>query len=103
MQVTRRFLDLCLLVMIGQALVGMLGFWYHLQANLAEPGHTLWEKLVNGAPPLAPLLFPNLVGSALIGLWALTPHLEESVPGRSWLGSTYRWLHPLESEEPAEF
>jgi hypothetical protein len=86
--VTRRFLDLCLIVMIGQALVGVLGFWFHIQANLVEPGHNLWEKLVNGAPPMAPLLFPNLVGLALIGLWALIPHVEESA-SQSWLGSTY--------------
>ncbi|HEY2471878.1 MAG TPA: hypothetical protein VGI45_29100 [Terracidiphilus sp.] len=94
MRVTRRFLDLCLVVMIAQALVGILGFWFHMQANLVEPGHTLWEKLVNGAPPMAPLLFPNLVGLALMGLWGLTPHLEETAPGASWLGSAYRWAHP---------
>jgi hypothetical protein len=94
MNVTRRFLDLCLLVMIAQALVGILGFWFHLQANLVEPGNSLWEKLVNGAPPIAPLLFPNLVGLALIGLWALTPHVEESASRGSWLGSAYRWAHP---------
>jgi hypothetical protein len=99
MPVTRRFLDLCSLVMIGQALVGILGFWFHLQANLVEPGHTLWEKLVNGAPPLAPLLFPNLVGLAFIGLWALIPHLEESAPGASWLGSAYQWAHPQAAED----
>jgi hypothetical protein len=94
MQVSRRYLDLCSLVMIGQALVGILGFWFHIQANLIEPGHCLWEKLVNGAPPMAPLLFPNLVGLAFIGLWALIPHLEDSEPGRSWLGAAYRWAHP---------
>jgi hypothetical protein len=98
MQVTRRFLDLCSLVLIGQALVGVLGFWFHMQANLVEPGHSLWEKLVNGAPPLAPLLFPNLVGLAFIGVWALVPYVEETERGTSWLGSTYRWAHPLESE-----
>lgn len=99
MQVTRRFLDLCFLVMIGQALVGVLGFWFHLQANLIEPGHSLWERIVNGAPPLAPLLFPNLVGLALIGLWALLPHVEEPTPGGSWLGSAWRWAHPQEIED----
>lgn len=99
MQVTRRFLDLCLVVMIGQALVGILGFWFHMQANLIEPGHTLWEKLVNGAPPLAPLLFPNLVGLACIGLWALIPHLEESGPGMSWLGWAYQWIHPQVADD----
>ncbi len=94
MRVTRRFLDLCLVVMIVQALVGVLGFWFHMKANMMEPGHSLWEKLVNGAPPMAPLLFPNLVGLALIGLWALIPHIEESAPGGSWLGSIYGWMHP---------
>ena len=76
--VTRRFMDVCLIVMLTQALVGVLGFWFHMQANLVEPGHNLFDKLVNGAPPMAPLLFPNLVGLALIGMWALLPHLEEA-------------------------
>jgi hypothetical protein len=80
--------------MIAQALVGILGFWFHLQANLIEPGANLWERLVNGAPPMAPLLFPNLVGLALIGIWALIPHLPEAAPGRSWVGATWAWAHP---------
>lgn len=95
--VTRRFLDLCMIVLIGQALVGVLGFWFHLQANLLQPGHNLFDKFVNGAPPMAPLLFPNLVGLASIGLWALTPHLQESGAGRSWLGSIYVWVHPQQA------
>ena len=94
--VTRRFMDVCLIVMLVQALVGVLGFWFHMQANLFEPGHNLFDKLVNGAPPMAPLLFPNLVGLAWIGMWALLPHLEEATRGRSWLGATYDWAHPGE-------
>ena len=94
--VTRRFMDVCLIVMLTQALVGVLGFWFHIQANLVEPGSSLFERLVNGAPPMAPLLFPNLVGLALIGIWALLPHLEEANPGKSWLGATYDWAHPGE-------
>ena len=96
--VTRRFMDVCLIVMLTQALVGILGFWFHVQANLVEPGHSLFERLVNGAPPMAPLLFPNLVGLALIGIWALLPHLDEAMPTRSWLGTAYDWAHP--GEEP---
>lgn len=92
--VTRRFLDVCSAVMLLQAGAGVLGFWFHLEANLVEPGHTLWEKLVNGAPPLAPLLFPNLVMLAWIGIWALTPHLPEPAAGRSWLGAVYAWAQP---------
>jgi hypothetical protein len=94
--VTRRFLDACMFVMLGQALVGVLGFYFHMRANLVEPGHNIFDRLVNGAPPMAPLLFPNLVGLALIGLWALIPHLPEAIPGRSWLGATYSWSHAKE-------
>lgn len=75
MAVTRRYLDLCLVVLGVQALVGLLGFWFHLRMNLMEPGSSLFEKSVNGAPPMAPLLFPNLVALTLIGLWELAAHL----------------------------
>ena len=87
---------------MAQVIVGLLGFWFHLRANLIEPGHSLFGKLVNGAPPLAPLLFPNLVGLAFIGIWAMIPHLEEPASGRSWLGSAYRWANPVDVEIPAE-
>ena len=87
MPVTRRFLDLCLAMLGIQALVGLLGFWYHLHMNLMEPGTSLFEKSVNGAPPMAPLLFPNLVGLTLIGLWELAAHLPaESATNVSFFG-----------------
>jgi hypothetical protein len=72
----------------------VLGFCFHLQANLIQPGHNLWDKMVNGAPPLAPLLFPNLVALAWIGLWAMTPHIQETQPHRSLLGTAHAWAHP---------
>jgi hypothetical protein len=92
--VTRRFLDVCLVVMLGQAFVGVLGFWFHMRANLIEPGAGIFDKLVNGAPPMAPLLFPNLVGLALIGLWAFIPHVPETESATSWMGTAYAWAHP---------
>ena len=95
--VTRRYLDLCIVVMLVQGAMGVLGFWFHLRANLVEPGAGLWDKLVNGAPPLAPLLFPNLVALAWIGMWALTPHVPEPDKGQSWLGAAYAWARPEES------
>ena len=98
--VSRRFMDVCLIVMLTQAIVGVLGFWFHIQANLVGPGHSLFDRLVNGAPPMAPLLFPNLVGLALIGLWALLPHLEEPAPKRSWIGAAYDWSHHAENSAP---
>ncbi len=100
--VTRRFLDVCCVVMLLQAAAGVLGFWFHLRANLIEPGHTFWEKLVNGAPPLAPLLFPNLVALAWIGIWALTPHLPEAATQRSWLGAAYEWAQPRQEAESSQ-
>jgi hypothetical protein len=98
--VSRRFLDLCAIVLAGQAMVGVLGFWFHMRANLRQPGHDLFDKLVNGAPPMAPLLFPNLVGLALIGLWALISHVQGPATESSWLGSIYLWVHPRQA--PAE-
>lgn len=100
--VTRRYLDICFIVMLVQALVGILGFWLHLEANLVGPGSSLFDRLVNGAPPMAPLLFPNLVGLAFIGLWALIPHLPEASPGRSWLGAAYMWAHSGEETSAAQ-
>ena len=81
--VTRRYLDLCFAVLGLQALVGLVGFWFHLRMNFYTPGVSLFEKSIYGAPPMAPLLFPNLVGLALIGLWELAIHLPDEP--RSWL------------------
>jgi len=73
-KVTRRYLDLCLFVIGLQALVGFLGFAIHLRRNYFIPGISLFEMFVYGAPPMAPLLFPDLAMLALIGLWQLAPH-----------------------------
>jgi hypothetical protein len=83
MAVTRRYLDLCLTVLGLQALVGVVGFWFHLQMNLYTPGVSLFEKSVYGAPPMAPLLFPNLVALALIGLWELAVQSPDQGTGRA--------------------
>ncbi len=58
-------------VMLIQIPVGLLGFAYHLQANVHGPMEALWEDFLYGAPVFAPLLFPNLALLALFGLWAL--------------------------------
>ena len=82
LSVTRRYLDVCMIVLGLQALVGVLGFWFHLRMNLALPARTFFDKTIYGAPPLAPLLFPNLVGLALIGLWVLTGYLPDEPSSR---------------------
>ncbi len=80
----RRYLWLCAVVMLVQAIVGVLGFILHLTADIEGPEATLFDKLVQGAPPFAPLLFPDLVVLASIGLWALSPFL----PARGFAGQS---------------
>lgn len=71
--VNRGYLVICAFVMVGQALVGLLGFGFHLAANLRGPSANMLQNFIDGAPTFAPLLFPNLMVLALISLWALDP------------------------------
>jgi hypothetical protein len=73
--VRRSFLALCAAVLLAQVAVGFLGFYYHATANLKGPSPDMVDNLIYGAPPLAPLLFPNLVLLAFIGLWVWRQHL----------------------------
>jgi hypothetical protein len=70
-RVNRLFLAACAGVLLVQVVVGILGFYYHAAANLRGPSPRLWDNFVYGTPPLAPLLFPNLVLLACLGLWGL--------------------------------
>jgi hypothetical protein len=70
-RVNRAYLGICAIVLVLQAGVGLLGFWYHNEANLHGPSPDRFDNFVYGAPALAPLLFPNLALLALIGLWEL--------------------------------
>jgi hypothetical protein len=70
---SQMFLRLCMAILIVQAFVGLLGFALHTSANLHGPAGWL-ENFIHGAPPLAPLLFPNLVLLCAIGLWELARH-----------------------------
>jgi hypothetical protein len=73
--VTQRFLWVCCGLLLIQAGVGVLGFVLHMGANLDGVSPNLWNNIIFGAPPLAPLLFPNLVLLAFIGLSVLRPLL----------------------------
>ena len=75
-KVERRFLLLCAAVLMLQGIVGVLGFVLHLWADLEGPSSKLIDNIIHGAPPLAPLLFPNLVLLSLISLWTLRGHLK---------------------------
>ena len=70
-RVGRGYYLLCGWVLAFEALVGVVGFALHLHADLVAEGGGLFERVVHGAPILAPMLFPNLALLAGIGLWAL--------------------------------
>jgi hypothetical protein len=74
-RVSRAFLRLCALLMLLQAVVGLLGFGLHLRADIHGVGPTLLDRIIYGAPIFAPLLFPDLVLLAFIGLWVLYQRL----------------------------
>ena len=75
-RVEQKFLLLCAAILILQAMVGVIGFGFHVAADLDGPSLRLFENIVHGAPPFAPLLFPNLVLLSLIALWVLRGHLK---------------------------
>ena len=78
--VTASYRLLCALVLAVQGLVGIAGFALHAAADVRQPAPTLFEKVLSGAPPMAPLLFPNLV---LLGWIALAAMDESSRTPRS--------------------
>jgi hypothetical protein len=81
-RVTRRYLWVCAGVLLVQASVGLLGFVYHGLADLDGPSKNLFDNLINGAPPFAPLLFPNLTLLGVISLWALAQATKaDAAPG----------------------
>jgi hypothetical protein len=68
-KVSRIFVHLTGLILLLEAAVGIWGFFLHALANLHGPSVHAFDNFIYGAPPLAPLLFPNLVVLGLIGLW----------------------------------
>jgi hypothetical protein len=66
--VSYEYWTLMTIVLGVQAVVGLIGFGFHVAAIMRQPAATLFERVLNGAPPMAPLLFPNLVVLALIAL-----------------------------------
>ena len=81
MRVSRSFLRLCAILMLCQAAVGLLGFGLHLRADIYGVGPTFLDRVIYGAPIFAPMLFPDLVALACIGLWILYQRLPESEEG----------------------
>ena len=71
MRVSAKFLTLCGWVLMGEAAVGVWGFILHALHNLHGPSVHAFDNFIYGAPPMAPLLFPNLVALGLIALWRM--------------------------------
>jgi len=71
MQVSRAFIDIAAMVLVLEAGVGLWGFVLHTMGNLRGPSVHAFDNFIYGAPPMAPLLFPNLMVLGIIGLWQL--------------------------------
>ena len=71
MRVSRTFVNVSAAVLILEAGVGLWGFVLHTMHNLRGPSVDVLHNFIYGAPPMAPLLFPNLMVLGMIGLWQL--------------------------------
>jgi hypothetical protein len=71
MTVDEGYLRLCAAVLGLQAVVGIVGFTYHGLSIVHQPAATWFERTLSGAPPMAPLLLPNLAVLAAMALWPL--------------------------------
>ena len=66
-----RYLTICTYVLLLQAVVGLAGFVFHLLADLHGPSRNFLQNVIDGAPPFAPLLLPNLMVLGLIGIYVV--------------------------------
>jgi hypothetical protein len=80
MPVRASYLQWCWRVLIAQGVVGLIGFVFHAATVFRQSGPTLFDRVLSGAPPMAPLLFPNLVILAWIALQSWTRFLHEVRP-----------------------
>jgi hypothetical protein len=69
--VSRRYIETCAAILLLECAVGAWGFILHAAGNLRGPSTHAFDNFIYGAPPMAPLLFPNLALLGIIGLWRL--------------------------------
>jgi hypothetical protein len=70
-RVSRPYIHLCAAILLLEAGVGLWGFILHASSNLRGPSVHAFDNFIYGAPPMAPLLFPNLMVLGIIALWQL--------------------------------
>jgi hypothetical protein len=70
-RVSRPYIDLCAAILLLEAGVGLWGFVLHAAGNLRGPSVHAFDNFIYGAPPMAPLLFPNLMVLGIVALWQL--------------------------------
>lgn len=68
---SRESIDLCAAVLVLEAGIGLWGFVLHASGNQRGPSVHAFDNFIYGAPPMAPLLFPNLMVLGVIALWQL--------------------------------
>ena len=71
MHVSGSFIALYAILLLFESMVGAWGFLLHAAANLRGPSVHPFANFIYGAPPMAPLLFPNLTLLGLIALWQM--------------------------------
>jgi hypothetical protein len=76
-RISRPFIDACAAVLIVEAGIGLWGFVLHAMGNLKGPSVHPFNNFIYGAPPMAPLLFPNLMVLGIIALWQLRINLAQ--------------------------
>jgi hypothetical protein len=77
LRVSRQYVNVCAMILLLEAAVGLWGFVLHATANLRGPSVHAFDNFVYGAPAMAPLLFPNLMLLGIIGLWQFRTHLAQ--------------------------
>jgi hypothetical protein len=70
-QVSVQFIYLSQGILVVEALIGVWGFVLHASSNLRGPSVHPYANFIYGAPPMAPLLFPNLTILGVIAFWQL--------------------------------
>lgn len=70
-RVSRFYIEVTAAILVLESVVGLWGFVLHTTGNLEGPSVHAFDNFIYGAPPMAPLLFPNLMVLGIIGLWQL--------------------------------